>query len=58
LAFEGLILKEKEFRETLKNFDWQELKNHHVAIYCSTDAIVPAWAYMLIQTHLTALQKL
>lgn len=48
----GFILKEKEFRLALKEFNWQELANTSVAIFCSTDAIVPPWAYMLIASYL------
>jgi hypothetical protein len=55
--YEGLILKEKEFRDTLITFDWQQFKNHQVALYCSSEAIVPAWAFMLIQTHLNNIAK-
>ena len=55
--FEGLILREKPFREALKNYNWEDFKNQYVAIYCSTDAIVPGWAYMLIQTHLNGIAK-
>lgn len=55
--FEGLILKENEFRATLKNFDWLQFKDHHMALHCSTEAIIPAWAYMLIQTHLKDVAK-
>ena len=55
--FEGLILREKPFREALKNYNWEDFKNQYVAIYCSTDAIVPGWAYMLIQTYLNGIAK-
>ena len=55
--FEGLILREKPFREALKNYHWEDFKNQYVAIYCSTDAIVPGWAYMLIQTYLNGIAK-
>ena len=55
--FQGLILKEKTFRETLKNYNWSEFKNHYVAVFCSSEAIVPAWAYMLVQTHLNGISK-
>lgn len=48
---EGFILKEKDFREALKNHDWSQYQNHFVAIHCSTDAIVPAWASILVATH-------
>ena len=46
--FEGLVLREKDFREKAKHFDWSQLKNTYVALTCSTDAIVPAWAYMFL----------
>ncbi len=50
--FMEMILKEKDFRAALPIFDWQSFENKHVAIYCSADAIVPTWAYMLITTYL------
>lgn len=50
--FMGLILKEKDFRETLKNKDWEEYRNQFVAITCSADAIIPVWAYMLAVSYL------
>jgi hypothetical protein len=50
--FMGLILKEKEFREALKNTDWSSYQNKRVAVTCSADAVIPAWAYMLIATYL------
>lgn len=55
--FEGLILKEKDFREQLKNFNWEQYKDHFVALGCSTDAIIPGWAYMLIATFLNPYAK-
>jgi len=48
--FHGLILKEKDFREFLKTNDWSQYKDKFVAIYCSADAIIPVWAYMLLQS--------
>lgn len=50
--FMGLILKEKEFREALRNTDWDVYKNKTVLVTCSADAIVPVWAYMLIASYL------
>ncbi|MFM7218418.1 MAG: DUF2480 family protein [Bacteroidota bacterium] len=50
--FEGLILKEKDFRERLKTTDWSAYGGKHVALICSADAIVPTWAYMLLATAL------
>ncbi len=50
--FEGLILREKDFRAQLEEFDWSEYQDCYVALSCSTDAIIPGWAYMLIATKL------
>jgi len=49
---EGLMLKEKAFREDVKTHDWTQYEGEHVALYCSTDAIVPTWGYMLIASEL------
>lgn len=49
---EGLILREKPFREALKAEDWEAYTGARIHLYCSTDAVVPAWAYMLITSHL------
>ena len=46
--FKGLILREKDFRLALKEFDWEQLKGKIILIYCSVDAIIPVWAYMLV----------
>ncbi len=50
--FYGLILKEKEFRDALKSLDWTRYEQKLVLITCSTDAIIPLWAYMLIESYL------
>jgi hypothetical protein len=50
--FMGLILKEKDFRETLKNTDWAAYQGTNVSITCTADAIIPLWAYMLVVTYL------
>lgn len=55
--FRGLIIKEKEFREALKNTNWNEYENANVAVTCSTDAIIPVWAYMLVTTYLQPVAK-
>ncbi len=49
---EGIVLREKEFRTHLKSHDWEQFKNTYVALNCSTDAIIPGWAFMLIATYL------
>ncbi len=49
--FHELILKEKEFRTALKEHDWKQYEGKHLAIHCSTDAILPTWAFMLITTY-------
>ncbi len=50
--FRGLIIREKDFREALKNTNWLQYENTNVAVTCSTDAIIPVWAYMLVATYL------
>lgn len=57
LLFQGLILREKDFREFIKNEDWSKYKDKYVALTCSADAIVPTWAYMLLATHLEPFAK-
>ena len=54
---DGFLLKEKDFRESLKNHDWSHYQDHLVAIHCSTDAIVPAWASILVAVHVTPFAK-
>ena len=51
--FEELILKEKDFREQIKNHDWSQYKNKFVAITCTADAIIPTWAFMLVASNLS-----
>lgn len=55
--FEGFLLREKDFREQLKNHDWSQYQNAYVAVHCSTDAIIPAWASILVTVHLTPFAK-
>jgi hypothetical protein len=55
--FMGLILKEKDFREALKNLDFTIYQNKNVALTCTADAIIPVWAYMLAATYLQPFAK-
>ncbi|MGI4021726.1 MAG: DUF2480 family protein [Janthinobacterium lividum] len=50
--FHGLMLREKDFREFIKEHDWSQYHNKNVAVTCSADAIVPTWAYMLLANKL------
>ena len=55
--FEGIILKEKDFRASVKNHDWSIYKNSFVALTCSEDSIIPSWAYLLISAELAPFAK-
>ena len=55
--FEGLILKEKDFRQAVKDYDWAQHQDHYIAIDCSADAIVPVWSYMLISNAISPYAK-
>lgn len=55
--FEGLILKEKDFRQAVKDYDWVQHQDQYVAIDCSADAIVPVWSYMLISNAISPYAK-
>ena len=50
--YEGIVLKEKKFRNHLENTNWHQYQNKFVAIYCSNEVIIPIWAYMLITKFL------
>ena len=54
---EGFLLKEKDFREQLKNHNWSQYQDQYVAINCSTNAIVPAWASILVAIQLAPFAK-
>lgn len=54
---QGFILREKEFRLALKSFDFTPYKNAYVALECSTDALLPAWASLLVTAHLQPFAK-
>ncbi len=55
--YEEFVLREKEFRTYVKSHDWSQYKDQYVAIVCSSDAIIPAWAYMLIAIELQSFAK-
>ncbi|WP_185149985.1 MULTISPECIES: DUF2480 family protein [unclassified Apibacter] len=56
--YEGLVLREKEFRENLSQLDWKMYENAYLAVTCTSDAIVPSWSYLLIANYLTGVAKL
>lgn len=55
--FMELILKEKEFRTALQSLDWSVYEGKVVAVTCTTDAIIPVWAYMLVASYLQPVAK-
>lgn len=55
--FQGMVLREKDFREQVKEHDWSQYEGAHVAVFCSADAIVPTWAYMLVATKLEGIAR-
>lgn len=55
--WQGMALKEKDFRDFVKAKDWSIYKDQYVALHCSADAIVPTWAYMLLTTKIAPFAK-
>ena len=55
--YEGLVLREKEFRSFVNTHDWTVYENQFVALHCSTYAIIPGWAFMLIRLQLSGIAK-
>ena len=55
--FMGLIFKEKDFREVMKNLDLTPYKDKNIALTCSADAVIPVWAYMLVASYLQPVAK-
>jgi hypothetical protein len=55
--FMGIVLKEKDFRQFIKEHDWQQYQDKFMAVTCSVDAIIPTWAYMLVAAKLSGVAK-
>ncbi len=58
LLFQELVLREKDFRDFIANHSWEQYQDKFVALGCSTDAIIPTWAFMLVTIHLRPFAKL
>jgi len=55
--FEGIILREKDFRTSVKEHNWSQYQDSYVALTCSEDAIIPSWAYLLLSAELSPYAK-
>lgn len=55
--YEGLVLREKDFRSAVKAHDWSVYEGKYAAVLCSTDAIIPSWAYLLVTISLAPYVK-
>lgn len=55
--YEGFVLREKDFRAQVSEFDWNQYEGSYVALTCSSDAIIPGWAYMLLSIQLESVAK-
>ena len=55
--FQEFVLKEKDFRELANQHDWSQYQDNYVALICTSDAIIPAWAFMLLTMHLQPYAK-
>jgi hypothetical protein len=56
--FQEVLLREKDFRLFLKEFDWEVYRDKNVNVMCSADALIPSWAYMLVAAKLTPITNL
>lgn len=56
--FQELVLREKEFRGHVEAHNWTQYQDCYMALYCSADAIIPDWAYMLLSSKLQPYSKL
>lgn len=55
--FKGLILKEQEFRESIKTHDWNQYQDKTLCVFCSVDAIIPSWAFMIVAANASQIAK-
>lgn len=55
--FMGLILKEKDFRDAMKQLDWSQYQDQNVAVTCTADAVIPVWSYMLVAAQLQPIAR-
>lgn len=55
--YEGLILREKDFRESVQSHDWSQYKEKYLALICKSDAIIPSWAYLLVTAYASPFTK-
>ena len=55
--FKEIILREKDFREHVNQHDWSQYQDNFIALTCSSDAIIPAWSFMLVTMHLQPYAK-
>jgi Protein of unknown function (DUF2480) len=55
--YEGFLLKEIDFRVSLKNYNWSQYQDNFVAINCSTDVVIPAWAIILVTVYVAPFAK-
>jgi Protein of unknown function (DUF2480). len=53
--YQGIMLREKDFRAAVEDHNWEQYRDAYVAIYCSEDAIIPQWAYMLVGAKLAGI---
>lgn len=55
--FEGIILKEKDFRNSVENHNWSQYQDSFIALTCTEDAVIPSWAYLLLSSKLAPFAK-